>query len=426
MTENDPAIMGGIPQMKRVVVTGVGAITPVGNDVPTMWQHLVAGHSGIRRITTFDPTPFASQIAGEVKEFDPTTSLNAKEVRRTERFVQFAVAAAKQAFRDSGVDLAQGDPFRVGVWIGCGIGSIGLVERQQEILASKGPQKLSPFLIPMMISNMASGQVAITLGMKGPNCCTTSACASGAHGIGEAFRIVQRGDADIMLGGGTESCITPLTVGGFCALMALSRRNDQPTKASRPFDKDRDGFVIGEGSGVMVLEELEHAKKRGAKIYAEMVGYGRTADAYHMTAPDPDGAGAAGAMAAALQDAKLNPEQVSYMNAHGTSTELNDKIETLAIKRVFKDRAKRVPISSTKSMMGHLIGAAGAVEGIISCLAIHHGAIPPTINYEHPDPECDLDYVPNQARKLPVDVVLSNSLGFGGHNATLLFRRFLA
>ncbi|MBI4353812.1 MAG: beta-ketoacyl-ACP synthase II [Candidatus Omnitrophica bacterium] len=410
--------------MRRVVVTGLGAITPVGNDVPTMWQHLVEGRSGIARITAFDPTPFASQIAGEVKDFDPAACLSAKEVRRTERFVQFAVAAAKQAVGDSGLNLAQGDPFRVGAWIGCGIGSIGLVERQQEVLASKGPQKLSPFLIPMMISNMASGQVAIVLGIKGPNCCTTSACASGAHGIGEAFRIVQRGDADVMFGGGTESCITPLAVGGFCALMALSRRNDQPTQASRPFDKARDGFVIGEGAGVVVLEELEHAKRRGATIYAEMVGYGRTADAYHMTAPDPDGAGAAGAMAAALQDATLNGEQVSYINAHGTSTELNDKIETLAIKRVFKDHAKRAPISSTKSMMGHLIGAAGAVEGIISCLAIRHGTIPPTMNYEHPDPECDLDYVPNHARKLLVDVALSNSLGFGGHNATLAFRAF--
>ncbi len=410
--------------MRRVVVTGWGAITPVGNDVPSMWQHLVEGHSGIRRITAFDPTPFASQIAGEVRDFDPAVYLSAKEVKRTERFVQFSVSAAKQAVADSGLNLADGDPFRVGVWIGCGIGSIGLIEQQQETLASKGPQKLSPFLIPMMISNMASGQVAITLGMKGPNCCTTSACASGAHGIGEAFRIVQRGDADIMLGGGTESCITPLAVGGFCALMALSRRNDEPTRASRPFDNERDGFVIGEGSGVMVLEELEHAKTRGATIYAEMVGYGRTADAYHMTAPDPDGAGAAGAMEAALQDAKLNPEQVSYMNAHGTSTELNDKIETMAMKRVFKDHAKRMPISSTKSMMGHLIGGAGAVEGIISCLTIHHGAIPPTINYEHPDPECDLDYVPNHARRQPVDVALSNSLGFGGHNATLAFRAF--
>jgi 3-oxoacyl-[acyl-carrier-protein] synthase II len=281
-------------------------------------------------------------------------------------------------------------------------------------------------MIPMIIVNMAPGHVAISLGLKGPNSCTATACASGAHGVGEAFRIVQRGDAEIMLAGGTESCITPLAVGGFCALMALSRHNDEPTKASRPFDKLRDGFVIGEGAGVMVLEELEHARKRGARVYAELVGYGRTADAFHMTAPDPDGAGAAHAMAGALQDAGLSPEQISYINAHGTSTELNDKIETLAIKRVFKDHAKRVPVSSTKSMTGHLIGAAGGVEAVISVLAIHHGAIPPTINYEHPDPECDLDYVPNRARQLPLEAALSNSLGFGGHNATVLFRKFRA
>lgn len=411
--------------MRRVVVTGLGAITPVGNDVPAMWESLLAGRSGVGRIAAFDPAPFASQIAGEVKGFEASQYMSPKELKRAERFVQFSVAAAKQAAADAALERSRFDPFRAGAWIGCGIGSIGLIERQHDVLISKGPQKLTPFLIPMMISNMASGQVAISLGIKGPNCCATSACASGAHGVGEAFRIVQRGDAEIMLGGGTESCITPLAIGGFCALMALSRHNDAPQKASRPFDKERDGFVIGEGAGVMILEELAHAKQRGARIYAEIVGYGATADAYHMTAPDPDGAGAAGAMAGALKDATLNPEQVSYINAHGTSTELNDKIETLAIKRVFKHHAKRVPVSSTKSMMGHLIGAAGAVEAIISCLAIHHGAVPPTINYEHPDPECDLDYVPNQARTLPVEVALSNSLGFGGHNATLVFRRFL-
>src|SRR3989338_626837 len=410
--------------MRRVVVTGLGAVTPVGNDVPAMWQALAAGTSGIGRIAAFDPGPFASQIAGEVKGFDAGRYLSPKELKRTEHFVQFAVAAAKQAAADAALEVARLDPSRAGAWIGCGIGSIGLIEKQYAVLTSKGPQKLTPFLIPMMITNMASGQVAISLGLKGPNCCTTSACASGAHGVGEAFRIVQRGDAEIMLGGGTESCITPLAVGGFCALMALSRHNDAPQKASRPFDKARDGFVIGEGAGVMVLEELTHAKKRGATIYAELVGYGATADAYHMTAPDPDGARAAGEMAGALQDARLNPEQVSYINAHGTSTELNDKIETLAIKRVFKDHARRIPVSSTKSMMGHLIGAAGAVEAIISCLTIHHGVIPPTINYEVPDPDCDLDYVPNQARTLPVEVALSNSLGFGGHNATLIFRKF--
>ena len=410
--------------MRRVVVTGLGVVTPVGRDAPTMWRNLLAGASGIAKISAFDPDGFESQIAGEVKDFDPAQYLSPKEIKRTERFVQFAVAASKQAVADAGLTLSQEDPFRVGVIVGSGMGSLGLIEQQHSVLLSKGPKKLTPFMIPMIITNMAPGHVAISLGLKGPNCCTTSACASGAHGIGEAFRILQHGDADAMLAGGTESCVTPLAIGGFCALMALSRRNDAPTKASRPFDRLRDGFVIGEGAGVMVLEDLAHAKQRGARIYAEVAGYGRTADAFHMTAPDPDGAGAAGAMASALADAKLAPEQISYINAHGTSTELNDKIETMAIKRVFKAHAKRIPVSSTKSMMGHLVGAAGGVEGVISVLSIVHGAIPPTINYEVPDPECDLDYVPNQARTLPVEAVLSNSLGFGGHNATLIFRKF--
>ncbi len=410
--------------MRRVVITGLGAITPVGNDVPTMWASLLAGTSGVGRTTSFDVSGFDSQISAEVKQFDPAAYLTPKEIKRAERFVQFAVAASKQAQADAGLDVSREDPFRVGVLIGSGMGSLGLIEAQHDILMKKGPAKLTPFLIPMIITNMAPGQVAISLGVKGPNWCTTSACASGAHGVGEAFRLVQRGDAEVMFAGGTEGCITPLAVGGFCALMALSRRNDAPTKASRPFDKERDGFVIGEGAGVMLLEELEHAKRRGAKIYAEMVGYGRTGDAYHMTAPDPEGAGAAAAMAAALADAKLTPKQIPYINAHGTSTELNDKIETLAIKRVFNDHAKRVAVSSTKSMMGHLIGAAGAVEAIICVLAIRDGAIPPTINYEHPDPDCDLDYVPNQARRQPVEAALSNSLGFGGHNATVIFKRF--
>ncbi len=410
--------------MRRVVITGLGAVTPVGNDAPTMWQNLLNGVSGIGRITAFDASQFESQIAAEVKGFDPTQYLAPKEIKRTERFVQFAIATSKQAVADAKIDLGREDPFRVGVVIGSGMGSLGLIEQQRDVLVAKGPQKLSPFMIPMIITNMAPGHVAISLGIKGPNCCTTSACASGAHGVGEAFRMVQRGDADVMVAGGTESCITPLAIGGFCALKALSKHNEEPIKASRPFDKLRDGFVIGEGAGVMMLEDLDHAKKRGARIYAELVGYGRTADAFHMTAPDPDGAGAAGAMAAALADAKLNPEQISYINAHGTSTELNDKIETLAIKRVFKDHAKRIPISSTKSMMGHLVGAAGGVEAIISVLTIVHGIIPPTINYEHPDSECDLDYVPNHARKAPVEATLSNSLGFGGHNATVIFKKF--
>ena len=410
--------------MKRVVVTGLGAVTPVGNDVPSMWAALLAGKNGVSRITSFDPGALDSQIAAEVKGFDPAPYLTPKEIKRSERFVQFAVAAAKQAVADAGVRLDQEDPFRAGVVIGCGMGSMHLIEEQHSTLLSKGPKKLSPFMIPMLIANMGSGQTAISLGFKGPNCCTTTACASGAHGVGEAFRTVQRGDADLMVGGGTESCITPLAVGGFCALQALSRRNDDPAHASRPFDAERDGFVIGEGAGVMVLEELEHARRRGARIYAEMVGYGMTADAFHMTAPDEQGEGAAHAMSRALTDAKLRPEEVTYLNAHGTSTELNDKIETLAIKKAFKDAAKKVAVSSTKSMTGHLIGGAGWVEAVISALAITHGVMPPTTNYEHPDPACDLDYIPNQARKAAVNVVLSNSLGFGGHNATVVFRKF--
>ena len=410
--------------MKRVVITGLGAVTPIGNDVPAMWASLLAGTSGVGRIAAFDPSQLDSQIAAEVKGFDPLAYLSPKEVKRTERFTQFAVAASKQAAADAGVRVEQEDPFRCGVIIGCGMGSMKLIEDQHQVLMQKGPRKITPFLIPMIIANMGAGQTAISLGFKGPNSCTTTACASGAHGVGEAFRAIQRGDADVMLGGGTESCITPLAVGGFCALQALSRRNDDPPHASRPFDKERDGFVMGEGAGVLVLEEAEHAKKRGARIYAEMAGYGMTADAFHMTAPDERGEGAAHAMALALADATLRPEQVSYINAHGTSTELNDKIETLAIKKAFKDVAKKVAVSSTKSMTGHLIGGAGGVEAVISVLAIVHGVMPPTINYEHPDPACDLDYIPNQARKSRVDVALSNSLGFGGHNATVIFKRF--
>lgn len=410
--------------MKRVVITGLGAVTPVGNDVPTMWEALLAGRGGIGRTTSFDAVGFDSQIAAEVKGFDPAQYLSPKEIKRTERFTQFAIAAAKQAAADAGVEVAREDPFRCGVVIGSGMGSMHLIEEQHNVFLAKGPKKLTPFLIPMLICNMAPGHVAMSLGFKGPNFSTTTACASGAHGVGEAFRILQRGGADLMLGGGTESCITPMAVGGFCALMALSRRNDEPARASRPFDKERDGFVIGEGAGVLVLEELEHAKRRGARIYAEMIGYGATADAYHMTAPDPNGAGAAKAMALALEDARLRPDEVSYINAHGTSTELNDKIETLAIKKTFGEAARRVAISSTKSMTGHLVGAAGGVEAIISVLAITRGAMPPTINYEHPDPDCDLDYIPNEARRADVSVALSNSLGFGGHNATVIFKVF--
>jgi 3-oxoacyl-[acyl-carrier-protein] synthase II len=410
--------------MKRVVVTGLGVVTPVGNDVPAMWEALLAGKSGIDRIASFDPSAFDSQIAAEVKGFDPGRYLSPKEVKRTERFTQMAIAASKQAVADAGLKIEQEDPFRCGIVIGSGMGSMHLIEEQHSVYLNKGPGKLTPFMIPMLICNMAPGHTAMNLGFKGPNFCTTTACASGAHGIGEAFREIQRGTADVMIGGGTESCVSPMAVGGFCALMALSRRNDEPQRASRPFDKDRDGFVIGEGSGVVLLEELEHAKKRGAKVYAELAGYGLTADAYHMTAPDPEGAGAARAMAMALEEAQLRPEQITYINAHGTSTELNDKIETLAIKTVFKGAAKQVAVSSTKSMIGHLIGAAGGVEAVISVLAIQRGVMPPTINLQHPDPECDLDYVPNTARQAKVEAALSNSLGFGGHNATLVFKAF--
>ena len=389
-----------------------------------MWAALLAGKSGINRISSFDPTPLDAHIAAEITDFDPNQYLTPKEVKRTERFTQFAVAASKQAVADAGISIGSEDPFRYGVIIGTGMGSMRLLEESHQIMMTRGPKKLTPFMIPMLICNMAPGHVAMNLGFKGPNFCTTTACASGAHGVGEAFRMIQGNKADVMVGGGTESCITPMAMGGFCALMALSRRNDDPAHASRPFDKERDGFVMGEGSGVLILEELEHAKKRGAKIYAEMVGYGATADAFHMTAPDPEGTGAAKAMALALEDAQLAPGQVSYINAHGTSTELNDKIETLAIKKTFGADAKRVAISSTKSMMGHLIGAAGGVEAVISVLAIQENAMPPTMNLQHPDPECDLDYVPNHARKAPVNISLSNSLGFGGHNATVIFRRF--
>ena len=410
--------------MRRVVITGLGVVTPVGNDVPTMWASLLAGRSGVGLIQSFDATAFESHIAAEVKDFDPSRYLNPKEIKRTERFVQFAIAASNQAVQQSGIRIEREDPFRCGVIIGSGMGSMHLIEEQHSVYLAKGPKKLTPFMIPMLICNMAPGHVAMTLGFKGPNFCTTTACASGAHGVGEAFRMIQRGAADVMLGGGTESCVSPMAVGGFCALMALSRRNGEPAKASRPFDKERDGFVIGEGAGVLVLEELEHAKRRGAAILAEMAGYGLTADAYHMTAPDPDGIGAAKAMALALEEAAMRPDNVTYLNAHGTSTELNDKIETLAIKKTFGSAVTRLAVSSTKSMTGHLIGAAGGVEAVISILAITDGVMPPTINYEHPDPECDLDYVPNHARRATVDAALSNSLGFGGHNATILFKAF--
>ncbi|MCM8780849.1 MAG: beta-ketoacyl-ACP synthase II [Candidatus Omnitrophica bacterium] len=410
---------------QKVVVTGLGVISAVGNDIPTFWEALRDSRSGIGPITTFDASDFSCRIAGEVKGFNPNLyGLSIKDIRRMDKFVQYAIAASKQAVLDAGLDLDKENRDRIGVLIGSGIGSLYTIEEEHKVLLQKGPSKVSPFLIPMLIVNEASGQVAITFGFRGPNSCVATACASGSHAIGDAFKIIQRQDADVMIAGGTESCITPLGVAGFCALKALSTNNDKPQMASRPFDLKRDGFVMAEGAGIVILESLEHAKKRDAKIYAEIVGYGMSCDAYHITAPDPQGEGAAIAMTQALRDARLNPEEVDYINAHGTSTKLNDAIETLAIKKVLGSYAKRVMVSSTKSMTGHLLGAAGGVEFVVCCLAIRDQVIPPTINYEYPDPDCDLDYVPNTARCAKVEVCMSNSLGFGGHNATLIVKKF--
>jgi 3-oxoacyl-[acyl-carrier-protein] synthase II len=412
-------------EKRRVVITGLGVISPLGNSIDEFWSSLNAGKSGIQRIAQFDPTGFASQIAGEVKDFDPSICISPKDRRRMDKFVQYALVGARQAIDDAQLDVQKEDPYKIGVLIGSGIGSLYTIQEQDRVLIERGPSRMSPFTIPMLIINMAAGQVAITFGLKGPNLAVATACASGNHAIGEAFKIIQRGAAEMMIAGGTESCVCESGVGAFCAMKALStRRNNEPEKASRPFDKERDGFIMAEGAGIIVLESLEHAKKRNARIHAEIVGYGMSGDAYHMTAPDPEGEGAAYAISQTLQDAQLKPEEVSYINAHGTSTQLNDKVETKAIKKVFGDAAYKVPVSSTKSMTGHLLGAAGAVEFIACCLAIKNNVLPPTINYEYPDPECDLDYVPNKAREAAVDVALSNALGFGGHNASLAIRRF--
>ena len=410
---------------KRVVITGLGIISPVGNSVASFWDSLKAGKGGVGPITSFDASAFDSRIAAEVKNFDPTQhGISLKEIKRTAKFVQYAVAAAKQAVESSGLVLDKEDRDRIGVVIGSGIGSLHTIEEEHKILLSRGPSRLSPFLIPMLIVNEASGLVAIVHGLRGPNSCVATACASGSHAIGEAYRMILYGDADVMITGGTEACIVPTAVGGFCALKALSTRNDAPDKASRPFDRDRDGFVMGEGSGLVVLETLEHAQKRNANIIAEIVGFGMTCDAYHITAPDPDGRGAASSMTMALKDAMMKPEDIDYINAHGTSTKLNDKIETLSMKKAFGQHSKKVMVSSTKSMTGHLLGAAGGVEFVVCCLAIKDGVVPPTTNYEYPDPDCDLDYVPNVARKADVKACMSNSLGFGGHNASLIVKRF--
>ena len=408
-----------------MVVTGLGVISPLGNEIATFWQALKEGKSGVGTITSFDAAKFDSQIAGEIKGFNPSLyGISLKDTRRMDKFTQYAVASAKQAITNAGLDLEKENRERIGALVGSGIGSLYTIEEEHKIFLTKGPSRLSPFLIPMLIVNEASGQVGIVFRLKGPNSCVATACASGSHAIGDAFRILERGDAQVMITGGTESCITATGVGGFCAMKALSTRNNEPQKASRPFDRERDGFIMAEGCGLVVLETLGHAKKRNAPILAEIVGYGMTCDAYHMTAPDPDGDGAARAMKEALRDAKMNPEDIDYINAHGTSTKLNDKIETLSIKKAFGAQAKKLMVSSTKSMTGHLLGASGGVEFVACCLAIKDGVVPPTINYEYPDPDCDLDYVPNIARKAKVDVCMSNSLGFGGHNATLIVKRF--
>ncbi len=409
---------------KRVVVTGLGVISPVGSGKEKFWENLIAGNSGIGPITKFDASEMPTRIAGEVKDFNVLDFIDKKEARRMDLFTQYAVSAAKMAVNDSKLDLEKVDLTRVGVILGSGIGGISTLEEQHKVLLEKGPSRVSPFMTPMMIVNMAAGQISIHLGAKGPNFTVVTACASGTNAIGDAFKYIQRGDADIVLTGGTESSITPLSFAGFCSMKALSTRNDEPTKASRPFDKKRDGFVMGEGSAILVLESLEHALKRNAPIYAEVLGYAATADAHHITAPAPDGEGAARAMALAIQDAQIKPSDIDYINAHGTSTELNDKYETLAIKEVFGEASKNVLISSTKSMTGHLLGAAGAIELAAVCLAIKDDIVPPTINYEYPDPDCDLDYVPNKARKKVINYAMSNSLGFGGHNASIVLSKF--
>lgn len=407
----------------RVVVTGVGAVTPLGNDANTMWQNIKNGKSGIDFITRVDRDQFPVKVAAEVKDFEPTKYIDRKEVRRMDLFTQYAVAAAKMAVEDSGLVIDDTNADRVGVWIGCGIGGMDVYEEQMRRFIDKGYRRVSPFFVPMLIPDMAAGQVSIQLGAKGINSCTVTACASGANSIGDAFKAIQRGDADYMIAGGTESPITNMAFAGFSAMKALSF-NENPEKASRPFDKNRDGFVMGEGAGIVILESLDKALERGANIYAEIVGYGATGDAYHITAPAENGEGAARAMKMALEDANVSPEEVNYINAHGTSTELNDKYETEAIKKIFGDHAYKLAVSSTKSMTGHLLGAAGGVETVITVNSINEDILPATINYETPDESCDLDYVPNEARNATVNIAMSNSFGFGGHNATLLFKKY--
>ena len=410
---------------RRIVVTGLGLVTPLGTGVDKTWAALCAGQSGIGRITKFDPAAYDAQIAGEVRDFDPAQFIEKKEIKKMDTFIHYAVGAAQLAVDDAGLKVAPEEATKVGVYIGSGIGGLGSIEHYHEVLKEKGPGRVSPFFIPMTIINLASGQVAIRIGAKGPNSCAVTACATGNHCIGDAFRLIQHGNADVMVAGGAEAAITPLGVAGFAAAKALSFRNDEPARASRPFDKDRDGFVLGEGAGVVVLEELEHARRRGARIYAELIGYGMNSDAYHITAPPEEGEGAVRCMELALKDAGIAKDQIGYINAHGTST-MADAIETRAIKQVFGEQAYKIPVSSTKSMTGHLLGAAGGIEAVFSILALHHGLLPPTINLDNPDPACDLDYVPNTARAVPIKTALSNSFGFGGVNACLIFRRLEA
>jgi len=419
-------------ERRRVVITGLGALTPLGNSTEEFWSALIQARSGIGPITKFDAQAkdahgayrFPTRIAGEVRNFDPLQYVDKKEARRLDPYLQYAVACATMAVQDSGIDVGKIDGARFGVIVGSGIGGITTLLEGEHTLQEKGPERVSPFLIPMLIVNMASGLISMKFNARGPNTAVVTACATGNHAIGDASKIIERGDADLMIAGGAEAIIVPLTMAGFCSMKAMTNRNDEPQRASRPFEADRDGFVPSEGAGIVILEDLEHALRREARIYAELVGYGMSADAHHMTAPDPDGDGAMRAMAAALRDGALEPSAIGYINAHGTSTPYNDKFETIAIKRLFGEHAGRLAVSSTKSMTGHLLGAAGGIETIVTVLALQQGILPPTINYETPDPECDLDYVPNVARKAEVDVAISNGFGFGGTNATLAFRRW--
>lgn len=409
---------------RRVVVTGIGMITPVGLDTETSWEGLVSGKSGIGPITQFDDKAIPTQIAGEIHGFEPEKFIDLKEIKKMDRFIHLAIAASQMAMDSAGLKITEENAERVGVMVSAGMGGLPAIEKYYKVYLERGYRKITPFFIPMLIINEAAGMLSIRYGAKGPNFCVVSACATGTHSIGEAFRTIERGDADAMIAGGTESCICPLGVGGFNAMKALSTRNNEPQRASRPFDTDRDGFIMGEGSGVVILEEMVSAVARGARIFAEAIGYGASGDAYHITAPAPNGEGAARCMKLAIKDAGITPKEMGYINAHGTSTKFGDEIESIAIKTIFGDYAYKIPISSTKSMTGHLLGAAGGVEAVISILSLDRGVLPPTINLDNPDPECDLDYIPNKARHIQVDVAMSNSFGFGGTNACLIFKRF--